>query len=210
MVNLTVYLTPELTGALGKLVYIYGDTVYPIINLPASVDGVITSGVAVSSPELDFAVLFLEQTVGGVKYAEVMSSLFNLLSDVNVNVTLEPLTAPGLIPTTLALDVFPTSGTPPYEVTLTATLTYNNNQPISGRVVTFYKNDSFLAYGQTMLPEGKTQEITDTVTEETSYYAYFAGDSMFEGCEIGDGAAIPGIGGVGILILAYLILKGGK
>ena len=94
MVQLTVNLSPPLTGAQSKLHLIVGDAVYPVIDLPPSVNGLISMGISVSSPELDYAVILPEQTIEGVAYREVMSQLFTLISDVTLNIVLTPVTEP--------------------------------------------------------------------------------------------------------------------
>ncbi len=94
MVQITVNLSPSLTGAQSKLYLVVGDAIYPIIDLPPSQNGVISSSIAVSSPELDYTLIFPEQTIEGIAYVETMSSLFNLISDVVLNMILEPVTPP--------------------------------------------------------------------------------------------------------------------
>ena len=97
MVRLTVNLMPPLTGVQGKLYLVVGEEIYPIIDLPLSQNGIISVSIAVSSPELDYAVIFPAQTIEGVTYAEVMSPLFNLILDVTLDMTLtgpEPPPAP--------------------------------------------------------------------------------------------------------------------
>lgn len=94
MVLLTVNLTPPLSGAQGKLYLVYGDNTYPIIDLPFSQEGIITTSIAVSSPQLDYAVILPEQTINGVKYYETMSTLFHLVSNVTISMTLESETPP--------------------------------------------------------------------------------------------------------------------
>lgn len=90
MPYLTVNLTPALTGALGTLCLTFEGTVYPLIDLPPSDNGVVSTFIVVTAPESDFFVLFPEQTVEGVTYGEAASSLFNLITNVMVNVTLTP------------------------------------------------------------------------------------------------------------------------
>ena len=94
MVQLTVNLSPLLTGVKGKLYLAAGEEIYPVIDLPLSQNGVISISIAVSSPELDYAVIFPGQTIEGVTYREIMSPLFNLLTDVTLNMTLTPVTEP--------------------------------------------------------------------------------------------------------------------
>ena len=94
MVQLTVNLSPLLTGVQGKLFLVVGEEIYPVIDLPLSVNGLISVSIAVSSPELDYTVIFPGQTIEGVTYREIMSPLFNLVSDVALNVTLTPVTEP--------------------------------------------------------------------------------------------------------------------
>lgn len=101
MPYITINLTPLLTGALGTLYLTYEGTVYPILDLPPSENGTISTFIAVSAPEDDYFVLFLEQTVEGVTYAEAASSIFNLITNVMIGVTLTPTaitppTMPGL------------------------------------------------------------------------------------------------------------------
>jgi len=94
MVRLTVNLSPPLTGVQGSLYLVVGEEIYPVIDLPLSQNGVISISIAVSSPELDYAVIFPGQTIEGVTYREIMSPLFNLLTDVTLNMTLTPVTEP--------------------------------------------------------------------------------------------------------------------
>ncbi len=94
MVQLTVNLSPPLTGAQSKLHLVVGDAVYPVIDLPPSANGIINISIGVSSPQLDYAVILPEQTVEGVAYAETMSTIFNLLSNVTLNLTLTPVNEP--------------------------------------------------------------------------------------------------------------------
>ncbi len=94
MVILTVNLSPSLTGAQSKLYYVVGGEATAIINLPPSANGVTRASIGVSGPQLDYAVIFPAQTVEGVAYSEAMSQLFNLASDVTLNMTLTPVTEP--------------------------------------------------------------------------------------------------------------------
>ncbi len=107
MVQLTINLSPPLTGAQSKLHLIVGDAVYLVIDLPPSVNGLISMGISVSSPELDYAVILPEQTLEGVAYREVMSQLFTLVSDVTLNIVLTPVTEPEP-PTPTAESLLPT------------------------------------------------------------------------------------------------------
>ena len=90
MPYLTVNLTPPLTGVQGTLYFTYEDILEPLLNLPPSIDGVTTVFIAVSAPEADYIVIFPEQTIEGVTYAEASSEFFNLITNVMVGVTLTP------------------------------------------------------------------------------------------------------------------------
>ncbi len=94
MVILTINLSPPLTGAQSKLYYIIEGEATALIDLPPSANGITRISIGVSSPELDFAVIFLAQTVEGVAYREAMSQLFNLVSDVTLSMVLTPVTEP--------------------------------------------------------------------------------------------------------------------
>ncbi len=109
MVILTINLSPPLTGAQSKLYYVIGGEATALIDLPPSANGVTRISIGVSNPELDFAVIFPAQTVEGVAYREAMSTLFNLVSDVTLSMTLTPVTEPK-----------PPSPTPPTESLLPA------------------------------------------------------------------------------------------
>lgn len=123
----------------------------------------------------------------------------------DIDLTLGPVEPPEpeKKPTTLTIDVYPTTGTPPYQVTITTELT-SNGTPLQYKTVVIYKND-VVKLIQSTDSSGKT-EYVDTVTEKSSYYAYFAGDSEYEGCD----SKAAGLGGVGLLFLLWLILSGGK
>jgi len=90
MPYLTVNLLPPLTGVQGTLYFTYEDIIEPLLNLPPSIDGVTTVFIAVSAPEADYIVIFPEQTIEGVTYAEASSEFFNLITNVMVGVTLTP------------------------------------------------------------------------------------------------------------------------
>lgn len=96
MPYLTVNLTPSLTGIRGTLSLISDETVYPLIDLPPSDNGFISTFITVANPELDFAVIFPQQTIEGITYAETASRLFTLITNALINVTLTPkaVTAP--------------------------------------------------------------------------------------------------------------------
>lgn len=100
MVYLTVNLSPSLTGVLGTLSLGSGDIIYPLIDLPPSDNGAISAFVGVANPELEFTVIFPEQTVEGVTYGETASEFFDLVTNVLVNVTLTPkaVTPPPPVP----------------------------------------------------------------------------------------------------------------
>ena len=51
-------------------------------------------GVSVGSPESEFAVTFLETEIDGVRYQATETPLFNLVNDVTIDLTLEPVTPP--------------------------------------------------------------------------------------------------------------------
>ena len=112
-------------------------------------------------------------------------------------------------PTTITIDVSPTSGTPPYDVMITVELT-SNGAPVPYKSIRLYKND-VLKMSKSTLANGMAT-FTDTVTAVSSYYAYFAGDSEYEGCSTDGDGPPPGaaLGGLGLLVLAALILRGGK
>ncbi len=101
MVQLTVNLSPPLTGAQSKLYYVIGGEATALIDLPPTANGVMSVNVNVTGPQLDFAVIFPAQTVEGVAYREAMSTLFNLLSDVTLSMTLTPVTEPPTTPPTI-------------------------------------------------------------------------------------------------------------
>lgn len=115
---------------------------------------------------------------------------------------LEPEPEPEKKPTTLTINVYPTSGTPPYDVMITVELR-SNGVALANKYVSIYKNDSLLTSGNT--DSGGKLERSDTVTVASSYYAYWAGDSQYEGCDTRPGA---GLGGLGLIILLALIFGG--
>jgi len=115
--------------------------------------------------------------------------------------------APAKKPTTLTISVYPTSGTPPYDVTIEAYLT-SEGIGVEGKTIKIYKNDS-LRFSMFTDSSGRV-EATDTVTMVTSYYATFTGDSIYEGCDTGNGVGGAGLGGLGLLVLLWLITQGGK
>ena len=94
MVILTINLSPPLTGAQSKLYYVIGGEATAILDLPSSVNGLISISIAVSSPQLDFAIIFPAQIIEDVAYLEAMSTIFNLVSDVTLSMTLTPVTEP--------------------------------------------------------------------------------------------------------------------
>ena len=91
---ITINLTPQLTGVIGTLNLVYTGTYYPLLDLTPSEFGVIIGGVSVGSPESEYAVTFLETEIDGIRYQATETPLFNLVSDVSINLTLEPVDAP--------------------------------------------------------------------------------------------------------------------
>jgi len=84
------------------------------------------------------------------------------------------------LPTTLTIDVHPMSGVSPYGVSITVEL-ISDGDLLPQKPVQLYKNDVPISTRNTDL--GGRVEFSDTVSDEASYYAYFAGDSEYEGCE---------------------------
>ncbi len=91
---ITINLTPQLTGVIGTLNLVYAGIYYPIFDLPPSEFGLITASVSVGSPESEYAVTFLETVVDGVRYQATETPLFNLVTSVSINLTLEPVEVP--------------------------------------------------------------------------------------------------------------------
>lgn len=91
---LDIQLTPQLTGVIGTLNLVYTGIYYPIFDLPPSDFGRITASVSVGSPESEYAVTFLETEIDGVRYQATETSLFNLVENVTIIMTLEPVTPP--------------------------------------------------------------------------------------------------------------------
>lgn len=90
MVYIVINLTPLLTGIRGTLSLGAGEVVYPLIDLPPSENGAISVFVTVANPELEYTVIFPEQTIEGVTYSETASQFFTLITNALVNVTLTP------------------------------------------------------------------------------------------------------------------------
>lgn len=91
MVLITVHLTPPVTGAKSKLFLVIGQDIHPIIDLPLSTNGVIEASIGISSPQLDYVIILQEQTIEGVAYFGARSAMFNLVSDVTLNMILTPV-----------------------------------------------------------------------------------------------------------------------
>ena len=66
----------------------------PLLDLPPSDFGRITASVSVGSPESEYAVTFLETEIDGVRYQATETPLFNLIENVTIILTLEPVTDP--------------------------------------------------------------------------------------------------------------------
>ena len=91
---LTINLTPQLSGVIGTLNLVYTGIYYPLLDLPLSEFGLISVGVSVGSPESEYAVVFLETEIDGVRYQATETPLFNLVNSVTIDLTLEPVTPP--------------------------------------------------------------------------------------------------------------------
>ncbi len=94
MVLVKVNLTPPVSGIMSKLFLVFGEELYPVIDLPPSSSGVISAGIGIGSPELDYVIIVPSQIVEEVEYREVRTRTFNLLSDVNLNLALDPVGPP--------------------------------------------------------------------------------------------------------------------
>ena len=91
---LTINLTPQLSGVIGTLNLVYTGIYYPIFDLPPSEFGLIDASVAVGSPESEYTVVFLATEVDGILYEANETPLFNLLSDLSIDLTLVPVGSP--------------------------------------------------------------------------------------------------------------------
>jgi len=109
--------------------------------------------------------------------------------------------------TALSIGVWPTSGTPPYTVTIHAALV-SLGEGVPGKLIRLYKND--MQIDSRVTDASGIATFTDTVTKEAEYYVYFAGDSVYEGCSTNGVPPGAGLGGVAILVLLWLILQGGR
>ena len=98
---LTINLTPQLSGVIGTFNLVYMGIYYPLLDLLPSDFGLIAVGISVGSPESEFAVTFLETEVDGVRYQATETPLFNLVNDVIIDLTLEPVTPPPPPPPTI-------------------------------------------------------------------------------------------------------------
>ena len=87
----TVYLTPPLTGALGKIYLVYEGQRFSSIDLPPTISGAVTVSIGSSDPSSTYVVVYPQQTVGGVTYREAESTTFDLLSDVTRYMALTPI-----------------------------------------------------------------------------------------------------------------------
>ena len=93
MVNLTVNLTPALTGVKGEMwvMFVVGGvaTWYYVTDLPLSVNGTIGPfGYTDSAPYNIHQIRFPEQTINGVTYEKTQTSGFMTTQDRTFNITL--------------------------------------------------------------------------------------------------------------------------
>jgi len=90
MVTLTIRLTPPLTGIAGDLYYIYDENYYYLMPLgETSTNGLIEVTLTTSAPQMEYAVIFPEQTVEDTTIYETGTPRFNLTSNVTLNITLK-------------------------------------------------------------------------------------------------------------------------
>ena len=99
MVNLTVNLTPPLTGVKGEMwvMFVVGgvESWYYVMDIPPSVNGVIgpfgyTDPYTINVHQIRFP----EQTINGVTYKETQTGGFMITQDWTFNITLTPKEAP--------------------------------------------------------------------------------------------------------------------
>lgn len=127
------------------------------------------------------------------------------------------------IETVLSIDVNPLFGAPPLAVTIQGSLRRDDTSlGLGGKTVDLYRDDVKI---KSMVTK-TTQPLGVYVFHDTlsaagghEYYVYFAGDTQFEGCEVGDGAVVSGEPppdeepppeaglGAGVLLLALLVLS---
>ena len=96
MVNLTVNLTPPLTGVQGEMwvMFLVGGVGYwyKLIDIPTSVNGVIGPfGYSDGFPNNSHQIRFPEQTIAGITYEEAGTNAFGLNQNWTFNVVLNPL-----------------------------------------------------------------------------------------------------------------------
>ena len=104
MVVITVNFTPPLSGIAGTLYLVTGEVYNRIMDVPLSQNGVMDADIITAYPDLSYAIVFPEQTIGGVNYLRSQTPLFNLTSPKTFNITLETIPVNGNGPT------------PPFEV----------------------------------------------------------------------------------------------
>lgn len=90
--------------------------------------------------------------------------------------------------TALSIDVSPTTGVPPLDVTISGVLTrVDMGAGLPGKAVNLYRNGVLVASATTgMSPVGQ-YSFVDTLTSPGTfeYYAEFLGDDLFQGCDEG-------------------------
>ena len=99
MVNITINLTPALTGVNGKIWIKFGDYWNPLLDIPPSSNGLISFGYSDTFPNNEHKIVLPEQTVEGTTYLATETPAFTLTTDKTFNITLTPKEVPPPPPT---------------------------------------------------------------------------------------------------------------
>ncbi len=147
MVNLTVNISPPLTGVKGEMwiIFLVGGVEYwyYLIDTPTSVNGVIAFGYTDGYPYNIHQIRFPEQTINGVTYNKAQTSGFTLYENWTFNVTLTPKDEPS-IQTTLTIEAPPLVD-PGQTFNITGILTRNDTgAPIPNQTINLTYNGSNL------------------------------------------------------------------
>ncbi len=208
MVNLTVNLTPALTGVKGEMwvMFLVGGVGYwyYIMDVPVSVNGVIGPfGYNDGSPFNLHQIRFPEQTIEGVSYEAAETSRFTLYENWTFNIVLNPLPT---VDRSSSLTISANSSVLVSESFNISGILYETATgiPIPNQLISLSYNGVTLGSATTGVDGNYLKSVSIPNAGVFTLKAYYAGSTIFDASESSSNVRIGVPRDVTVLVLALL------
>ncbi len=184
MVNITVNLTPALTGFKGDMWvgFLVGGEIYwyKVIAIPLSVDGVIGPfGYTDGYPNNSHQIRFPEQTINGITYLETQTPEFSTAYDRIFNITLTPKEETIVVGTSITLNLSPSTVVPQGAFTWSGKLSRDDGAGPGSQMITLLLNNA--AVGSTTCDVNgyfSATSIAPSAQGSYSFISHFGGATL--------------------------------